>query len=330
MNRLGLARSATRWRSARRAGSEPGFATALLMSHFVCIGDGRRIRSTPARSSIRGSPRRVSRRAREPRPIRPASSSARRAAPRPRAARLCALRRQPLPSRDEPDARRWYGWRAGSLQVRDRRSTARRSAISARWTARGRRRPGDRRHRLCRWLSRRGCSRSDDKPGGEVDRRRACAAPSPAGSRWTLIVRRHHRMHPPGAAHARGAGRAARTTRSPSTNSAAAAGTIGYEILTALGRRHSSPQIIGGLNGEARADLRLPELRRGLWALAGPLRSLRRVEHHRRGSGHPRRARRRACARPARQGPGRSSSRASPGDERGPTRCPRASPSSTG
>ena len=65
---------------------------------------------------------------------------------------------------------------------------------------------------------------------------------------------------------------------------AAAAGTIGYEILTRLGPR--SHLVYRGAerdDGGARATLCLPELRRGLFALGRQVRSLRRVEYAGRG-----------------------------------------------
>ena len=79
--------------------------------------------------------------------------------------------------------------------------------------------------------------------------------------------------------------------------------------------------------GQTHLPLRLPELRRGRRQVGRPLRGLRRMEHHRRGSGHPApRARRQGAAAPA----GRSPSSAWPARPRRRRAPPPASTSWTG
>ena len=98
-----------------------------------------------------------------------------------------------------------------------------------------------------------------------------------------------------------------------STTSPPRCGTIGYEVLTGLGRRYHRVYKNGVTTrcvidmARREHNLRLPELRRRLWALAGQVRRLRRVEH-----ASPRKTRRRRglrCpgARRARAGGSRSS-----------------------
>ena len=224
------------------------------------------------RAADRGASRRCARRF----PACPASLCqlvrhlpARQAALRPRAARLRALRRQSDARPRQPDARRWSGSRAASCSSagsRRRHGRLQRPLDRARAPA----------HRDASRSAMPTAIRAPRAPRRKRDTSRRAAWPSSAGARCPFAGRVSMDLiivdvtDVPAGAVARGDPVTLIGDDLTVDEVGRRAGTIGYEILTSLGRRYAR-RYRGALTLMAKRApiLRLPELRRGLQSLEG-------------------------------------------------------------